>query len=121
MTRDEEIIRAAREYNDSITLSNPSNVLHFEAGAKWADNNPDLSSLWHDASEEPKDDLGKDDSVIIYQDKYGNCWFTTKREIVILHINWECFATVNVRYWIYISDLLPKQFGKNEQLKGGEK
>ena len=68
----------------------------------------DLSQVWHDASEEPKEDLGKDDSVIIYQDKYGNCWFTTKREIVILHINWECFATVNIKRWAYITDLLPK-------------
>ena len=37
MTREEEILNAAREYNNGITLSSPSNVLHFEAGAKWAD------------------------------------------------------------------------------------
>ena len=74
----------------------------------------DWSKIWHDASEEPQDDL-----VIIYQDKHGNCWFITKRDIVIIYINWECFAT-NVRCWAYISDLLPKQFGNSEQLKGGE-
>ena len=28
----------------------------------------DLSQIWHDESEEPKDDLGKDDLFIIYQD-----------------------------------------------------
>ena len=72
-------------------------------GLKAADAEPNLESLWHDASEEPQDDL-----VIIYQDKHGDCWFATKRDIVILNINWECFATVNIRRWAYISDLLPK-------------
>ena len=121
MTRDEEIKCASKDYvnylldkqeyhNEDYTEDDIRQA--FGKGAMFADKNPDLSSLWHDASEEPKDDLGKDDSVIIYQDKYGNCRFITKRDIVILHINWECFATVNVRCWAYISDLLPK---------GGEK
>lgn len=34
MTREEQILDAAREYNNGITLSSPSNVLHFEDGAK---------------------------------------------------------------------------------------
>lgn len=46
MTREEEITNAAREYNDSITLLNPSNVLHFEAGAKWADENPNKKLVY---------------------------------------------------------------------------
>ena len=102
MTREEQIIsEAKRHYFDDINCYNA--FLH---GVEWADEHP--ANVWHDASEEPKDDLGKDDSVIIYQDKYGNCWFITKRDIVILYINWECFATVSVRCWAYVSDLLPK-------------
>ena len=115
MTRDEEIKCASKDYvnylldkqeyhNEDYTEDDIRQA--FENGALWADRNP--VNVWHDASEEPQDDLGKDDSVIIYQDKYGNCWFTTKREIVILHINWECFASVNISRWAYINDLLPK-------------
>ena len=130
MTRNEGIKCASKDYvnylldkqeyhNENYTEDDIRQA--FVKGAMFADKNPDLSSLWHDASEEPKDDLGKDDSVIIYQDKYGNCWFITKRDIVILYINWECFATVSVRCWAYVDDLLPKQFGNSEQLKGGER
>ena len=54
MTRAEEILKAARAYVSSVTLSSPSDVFHFENGAKWADEHPNLESLWHDASEEPK-------------------------------------------------------------------
>ena len=35
MKREEEILKAARDYVSSVTLSSPSNVIHFEAGAKW--------------------------------------------------------------------------------------
>ena len=124
MTREEEIAVAFNDYRDALKLSTFGDFEYidiqeaFEAGAKWADQHP--NNVWHDASEEPKDDLGKDDLVIIYQDKHGDCWFITKRDIVILYINWERFATVSVRCWAYINDLLPKQFGNPEQLKGGE-
>ena len=40
ITREEEIINAARKYVDGCTLSSPSDVLHFEAGAKWSDEHP---------------------------------------------------------------------------------
>ena len=102
MTRDENaIIEAKKYYRNDINCYDA--FLH---GVEWADEHPD--NVWHDASEEPKDDLGKDDLVIIYQDKHGDCWFITKRDIIILYINWECFATVSVRCWAYIKDLLPK-------------
>jgi hypothetical protein len=74
----------------------------FTEGAKWADNNP--NNIWHDAIEEPTDDLAQ----IIYQDNYGDCWLATKSDIIILSCNWEHFASVNVRRWAYIKDLLPK-------------
>ena len=59
MTRKEEIYKAARDYVSSILLSSPSDVIHFEYGAKWADDNPpqdvvNLNNIWRDASEEPQ-------------------------------------------------------------------
>lgn len=46
MTREEEmIIESQKRYDDIAFLD----------GVKWADEHPNLESLWHDASEEPKD------------------------------------------------------------------
>lgn len=41
MTRKEQILQAARNYVSHVTLSSPSDVIHFGYGAKWADKNPD--------------------------------------------------------------------------------
>lgn len=108
MTRKEEIISAAREYNNGITLSSPSNVLHFEAGARWADENP--KNIWHDTSEEPKEEefilLEVVNSLtpkneIGYYVEYTEDW-------VVNSMKTEGFKC----RWAYIKDLLPK---------GGEK
>lgn len=69
----------------------------------FADNNPDLSSLWHDASKEPEKGklmIGIDeDGVSVYnwvgQDECG----------------WLSFAEFNgLIRWAYISDLLPNHY-----------
>ena len=52
MTRKERILQAARDYVGSVTFSSPSDVIHFENGAKWADEHP--VNMWHDMSEEPR-------------------------------------------------------------------
>lgn len=117
MTREEEIKRASvhhlYHYDYSYKEVEHLNfyIKGFTEGAKWVDNNP--KNIWHSASEEPTDDL----TQILYQDNYGDCWLTTKSEIIILDCNWEHFASVNVRRWAYICDLLPKQFGISDQLK----
>ena len=109
MTRKEEILNAARNYVRGVTISSPSNVIHFEYGAKWADKHPDLSQLWHDAYKEPE--IG---SNIIVVDKYGQ-W----REIQPYDgeydgygslTGWECCVAQynNIQRWAYIDDLLPK-------------
>ena len=69
MTREEEILSAARQYNNGITFSNPSNVLHFEAGAKWADEHP--VNVFHDASEEPQVYETEDGNIITYSETDG--------------------------------------------------
>ena len=51
MTRKERILQAARDYVGSVTFSSPSDVIHFENGAKWADEHP--VNVWHDTIEEP--------------------------------------------------------------------
>ncbi|MDD7755687.1 MAG: hypothetical protein PUJ51_14455 [Clostridiales bacterium] len=53
MKREEEILQAARDYVSGVTLSSPSDVIHFENGAKWADKHP--ASAWHDPSKEIKE------------------------------------------------------------------
>ena len=40
MTREEEILKAARTYVDVLSFSSPSDVFHFKNGAKWADEHP---------------------------------------------------------------------------------
>lgn len=115
MTRDEEILKAARNYVSGVTLSSPSNVIHFENGAKWADKYPNLASLWHNASEEPQGDNWK----ILCVDDYDLYWVAKRAGIIGLFNNWEEYTVIEgVKMWAYISDLLPKQFGNSERLKG---
>ena len=45
MTREKEILSAARDYIGRVTLSSPSYVIHFENGAKWADKNPNPQAI----------------------------------------------------------------------------
>ena len=102
MTRAEEILKAARDYVDGVISSSPSDVIHFENGAKWADEHPNLESIWHDASEKPRAkewlliQFGEDDyDVLSLDDLYIDIWCTWCK-------------TYNVIRWAYISDLLPK-------------
>ena len=84
----------------------------FISGAIWADNNP--VNVWHDASEKPRPkkwllvQFGEDDYKAL--SLYG------------LHIDmWRDWCKIfHAIRWAYIDDLLPKQFGNSEQLKGGE-
>lgn len=108
MTREDEILKAARDYVSNVTLSSPSNVIHFEYGAKWADEHPNLKNLWHNASEEP---IFHSDIVVI--DKH-NGWLDIQsyddedydyKELY----GWEaCVENYEIVRWAYISDLLPK-------------
>ena len=118
MTRDEEILKAARYYVSGVTLSSPSDVIHFENGAKWVDKYPNLASLWHDASEEPQGDNWK----ILCVDNFDLFWVVKRANIVGLFNNWDEYVVIEgVKMWAYISDLLPKQFRNSKQEKGGEK
>lgn len=103
MKREEEILNTAREYNNGITLSSPSNVIHFVAGAKWADEHP--KNVWHDASEEPEGNNWR----ILFQDEEGDCWVEHRGDMVYSYNTWdEYIDNEMVVKWAYVSDLLPK-------------
>ena len=102
MTRKEQILQAARDYGSGVTLSSPSDVIHFEYGARWADEHP--VNVWHDTNEEPKID-----EVVVLYDSYGNFVTVFHNGYVTWH-NTVLFYKATM--WAYKDDLLPK---------GGEK
>lgn len=104
MKRGEEILKAARDYVSSVTLSSPSNVIHFEAGAKWADKHP--VNVWHDTSQEPN----KYEYILVEYISNRNeleyfAQYVTKNTYGTLQ-EFEKFGKCR---WTYINDLLPKQ------------
>lgn len=105
MTREEEILKAARDYVSGVTLSSPSDVIHFDNGAKWTDEHPNLESLYHDASEEPQGEY-----EIMCQDEFEHVWLTNYRRDKEHYKNgWkECVGCECIVRWAYIDDLLPK-------------
>ena len=108
MTRGEQILKAARDYVSIIAFSSPSDVIHFENGAKWADEHPNLESIWHDASEEP---LLEEEIISISE--YGSAHISERFCCTFLYnledYYWEEFVNLlKISRWAYISDLLPK-------------
>ena len=120
MTREEEEIAVAfNDYRDALKLSTFGDFEYidiqesFEEGAKWADNHP--VNVWHDASKFPNkalpiiveidDDIEHSYEVISIDETDEKFWeyLVSDRDITM---------------WAYISDLLPKQFGNSERLKG---
>lgn len=104
MTREEQIINAAREYNESTILASPSTILYFEAGAKWADQHP--NNVWHDASETPEKNRYILIEVVIT---------LTPKDVISYCVEYTENAAVKIMKtegfkcrWAYISDLLPK-------------
>ena len=104
MTRKEQILQAARDYVSGVTLSSPSDVIHFEYGARWADEHP--VNVWHDASEEPKDNS----ALILYQYKPNRFFFVKKKYKIRYYGNWKNFVRYEqVIRWIYVKDLFQKE------------
>ena len=77
------------------------------------DNIVDLSEVWHDINIMPSDNKG-----IIYLTKNNKLGVLNS----IKSNNWDWYVDdkYSIIKWAYIDDLLPKQFGNSEQLKGGE-
>lgn len=107
MTRKEEICDVTKEQFTYVKDENLKSALRFAFidGAKWADEHPNLESLWHDAHEEPQGEY-----EIICQDEFEHVWLTDWKEVVKQHASgWEEYAACEcIVNWVYVSDLLPK-------------
>lgn len=78
--------------------------LWFNVGLKYgleiADNNPNISSLWHDVSEEPNENMD-----ILFISKNGKVHKVSKIDNSLY--SW-LKDNNDVKKWAYINDLLPK-------------
>lgn len=102
MTRDEEIISEAKKYY-SGDINCYDAFLH---GTEFADSNPDLSSIWHSASEEPEGANWE----ILCQDENDGCWVENRIDAQLLHKDWNAYTEIEkIVRWAYIKDLLPKE------------
>ena len=114
MTREEQIIKQADIYtdNEGLSVTNDIELVRkaFIEGAKWADNNIHLSSLWNDINIVPSDNKG-----IVYLTKNGKVGVIK----AIKSNDWDWYVSdkYSIIKWAYIDDLLPN----SKQLKGGEK
>ena len=109
MTRKEQILQAARDYVSGVTLSSPSDVIHFEYGARWADEHPNLESLWHNPSEEPL----LEEVEIIFIDEQDFAHISERNGGYFSHTlvdySWEEYVnSLKIKRWAYIKDLFSK-------------
>ena len=101
MTRKEEISQAYSKYaqEGGILQSNP--WFAFEAGAKWADNNPKL--IWHSSDEEPTEN-----TVLVIDCNKGIKYYTLNYILTTYSSkNWkEIVEYIGIKHWCYIDNLL---------------
>ena len=117
MTREEQIKKQAdiyAEWSDdgSLSVTNVKELVEkaFIEGAKWADNNIYLSSLWKDTNILPSDN-----KAILYLTKNGKIGVIK----TIKSDNWDWYVSdkYSIVKWVYVDNLLPN----SKQLKGYEK
>lgn len=111
MTREEEIKCSSKDYvnylldkqeyhNEDYTEYDIRQA--FEKGAMFADNNPDLSSLWHNTSEKPE--LNQ-----YFLAQIGDSAFDTFIMFMDENKDWRKWSEgMNIKMWAHINDLLPK-------------
>ena len=117
MTREEEIKKQADIYaelsdDEGLSIANDMELVRkaFIEGAKWADNNICLSSLWNDSNIVPSSNKS-----ILYLTKNGKVGVIK----TIKSDNWDWYVSdkYSIVKWVYVDNLLPN----SKQLKGGEK
>ena len=93
MTREDEmIIESQKRYDDIAFLD----------GVKWADEHPNLESLWHNASEEPI--CGKR-LLLLHTNSVVSIFEYTGKS------SWSMLVSCGICQYAYISELLPKREG----------
>ena len=124
MTREEQIKKQADIYTDDASNytewsddggwsdTNDIELVEkaFIEGAKWADNNICLSSLWNDSNIVPSGNKS-----ILYLTKNGKVGVIK----TIKSDNWDWYVSdkYSIVKWVYVDNLLPN----SKQLKGDEK
>ena len=117
MTKEEQIKKQADIYakwsdDGGLSVTNDKELVKkaFIEGAKWADNNICLSSLWNDSNIVPYSNKS-----ILYLTKNGKIGVIK----AIKSDDWDWYVSdkYSIIKWAYIDDLLPN----SEQLKGDEK
>lgn len=117
MTREEQIAQASIEYtmqrnpmclggdNFSDQVQTMNRNYAFEAGVKWADEHPNLSSLWHKAKEKPTEEYCR----ILCEDSEGEIFDASLLKInATYQSDWEAFIKEwDVVRWAYLWDILP--------------
>ena len=98
MTREEQKASYAKKY-----YPDDFNCYYtFMEGAAWAEKHPNLASLWHDASEEPR--LNQWFIAQIGDDSFDTFVMDMDR-----NQDWRNWSKgLNIKRWAYIGDLLPK-------------
>ena len=107
MTRKEEICDVTKEQFTYVKDENLKSALRFAFidGAQWADEHPNLESLWHDPDEEPQE------YPILCLNKQKDIWIEC--DLDPYDDGWdECVEFNELVRWAYVQDLFPK---------GGEK
>lgn len=117
MTREEQIIEAGIEYtmqNDPVCIGGDnfyemSKMLNrnksFEAGAKWADKNPNINSLWHTPDVIPQ----YNKRLVIHCDEKME-WHPINNTILYKDSEYpwkEIVELYNILHWAYATDLVP--------------
>ena len=117
MTREEQIIEAGIEYtmqNDPVCIGGDnfyemSKMLNrnksFEAGAKWADKNPNINSLWHTPDEIPQ----YNKRLVIHCNEKME-WPPINNTILYKESDYtwsEIVELYNILHWAYAKDLVP--------------
>lgn len=100
LTRGEQIAIASCAYGSR------GSSLDFEAGAKWADSHQDLSLLWHDGNETPKN---KKDIMLCYSSVY-EAWLIGSLTFFEMKYDksWlELVGKIGLTKWAYINNLIP--------------
>lgn len=103
MTRDLEIKQAIEQNLDVSTYTTEDGKMlkeTFYLGAKWADNHPNITSLWHDVSEKPNESAD-----ILFIAKNGKVHKVSKVDNSLY--SW-LVDNKDIKRWAYIIDLLPK-------------
>ena len=112
MTREEQIKKQAELYAEwsddgGLPVTNVIKLVEkaFIEGAKWADNNICLSSIWNDINTVPSDNKG-----IIYLTKNGKIGVI--KAIKSTKWDWYVADKYSIIKWAYVDDILPKGGGK---------